>query len=205
MLRSTIAGGVTIMLDTHLLRSVRLSGLLALGLFLLVSITPSRAAGATAINACGTISAPGNYAVTKNLTSSGDCLTLTVSNIAIDLQGHKIVGDGSGDAITDGGNSIRYIIVANGKIFNFSTGIDLSTDTGQSADLILNVNASGNAADGINIQGRDNNLANVTASNNGANGIELGDCCDSLFKVTTNGNGADGVHFAFEDYLLNVT
>jgi len=189
------------MQDTHL-RSARLSGMLAL-VFFLLPIASARAA-ATAVNACQTLSAPGNYVVTKNLTASGDCLVLTVSNIAIDMQGHKIVGNGSGGGITDGGNSIRYIIVANGKISNFSEGIDLSTDTGQAANLILNVNSSGNAADGVFIRGRDNNLVNVTASNNGGAGVEVRQCCDSLFKVTTNGNNAEGVLYSFEDYLLNV-
>ena len=192
------------MLDI-LLRSARLSGLAALGLFLLMPIAPARAAAATAVNACQTLSAPGNYVVTSNLTASGDCLTLTVSNIAIDMQGHKIVGNGSGAAITDGGNSIRYIIVANGKITNFATGIDLSTDTGQTADLILNVNASGNTANGINIAGRDNSLTSVIASNNGSNGIVQGSCCDSIFNVATNGNTGDGMNLSDEDYILNVT
>src|SRR5690349_5780864 len=106
MLRATIwGGGVSIMLDI-LLRSARLSGLAVFGLVLLMTSAPSRAAAATSVNACQTLSAPGNYVVTSNITASGDCLTLTVSNIAIDMQGHKIVGNGSGAAITDGGNSI---------------------------------------------------------------------------------------------------
>jgi hypothetical protein len=191
------------MLDT-LSSSARLSGTLALGLFFLMPIASARAA-ATAVNACQTISAPGNYVVTSNLTASGDCLTLTVSNIAIDMQGHKIVGNGSGAAITDGGNSIAYIIVANGKISNFATGIDLSTDTDQTADLILNVNASGNTTDGINIAGRDNSLTSVIANNNGGNGIVQGNCCDSIFNVETNGNAGDGINLSDEDYILNVT
>jgi hypothetical protein len=187
-----------------LLRSARLSGMLVLGLFLLMPIASARAA-ATAVNACQTLSAPGNYVVISNLTASGDCLTLTVSNIAIDMQGHKIVGNGSGAAITDGGNSIRYIIVANGKISNFAKGIDLSSDSGQTADLILNVNVSGNTGDGINIQGRDNSLTSVIANNNGGNGIVQGNCCDSIFNVETNGNAGDGINLSDEDYLKNVT
>jgi hypothetical protein len=191
------------MLDI-LLRSARLSGMLALGLFLLMPIASARAA-ATAVNACQTLSAPGNYLVTSNLTASGDCFTLTVSNIAIDMQGHKIVGNGSGAAITDGGNSIRYIIVANGKISNFAKGIDLSSDSGQTADLILNVNVSGNTGDGINIRGRDNSLTSVIANNNGGNGIVQGNCCNSIFNVETNGNAGDGINLSSEDYLKNVT
>ena len=178
--------------------------MLALGLFLLMPIASARAA-ATAVNACQTLSAPGNYDVSSNLTASGDCFTLTVSNIAIDMQGHKIVGNGSGAAITDGGNSIRYIIVANGKISNFAKGIDLSSDSGQTADLILNVNVSGNTGDGINIRGRDNSLTSVIANNNGGNGIVQGNCCNSIFNVETNGNAGDGINLSDEDYLKNVT
>jgi hypothetical protein len=178
--------------------------MLALGLFLLMPTASARAA-ATAVNACQTLSAPGNYLVTSNLTASGDCFTLTVSNIAIDMQGHKIVGNGSGAAITDGGNSIRYIIVANGKISNFAKGIDLSSDSGQTADLILNVNVSGNTGDGINIRGRDNSLTSVIANNNGGNGIVQGNCCNSIFNVETNGNAGDGINLSSEDYLKNVT
>jgi hypothetical protein len=192
------------MKNTHSMSCIRLGGLLAFGLCFLMSVESARATAPTPISACGTINVPGNYAVTKNLTASGDCLTLTVSNVAIDLQGHKITGDGTGDGITDGGNNIAFIVVANGAITNFDTGIELTTFDSQTSDLILNVSASGNAADGIDIAGRDNNLSGVIASLNGGDGIVLGDCCDSLFNVITNGNHLDGVNFADEDYLLNV-
>src|SRR5215469_7840081 len=177
----------------------------ALGLLLLISSTTARATSPTDISSCTTINTPGDYVLTKNLTSRGNCLILTVSNVAIDLHKHKITGNGSGAGITDNGNSIAYIIVANGKITNFAVGIDLSTDSDQTSDLILNVSASGNKGNGIDIRGRDNNLLNVTASSNQGSGIELGVCCDSLLKVITNGNAGNGVSFHSEDYLLNVT
>lgn len=71
------------MLDI-LLRAARLSGLPALGLFLLMPIASARAA-ATAVNACQTLSAPGNYGIaakgngSSNLdedTSNGACTAL---------------------------------------------------------------------------------------------------------------------------------
>ena len=191
------------MFETRSVGAVRTA--VMLGVFLLISNTPARAASPTNIGSCTTITTPGDYVLTKNLTSIGNCLILTVSNVAIDLHKHKITGSGSGAGITDNGNNIAYIIVANGKITNFAVGIDLSTDSDQTSDLILNVNASRNKGDGIHIRGRDNNLLNVTASSNQGNGVELGDCCDSLLKVTTNGNGGNGVSFSSEDYLLNVT
>jgi hypothetical protein len=176
---------------------------LALALFLLISATP--AASSTNITACGTINTAGNYVLTKSLKATGNCLIVTVSNVAIDLHKHSLTGNGTGAGITDDGNSVAFIVIANGKISHFTTGIDLSTDTDQTSDLILNVNASGNSGDGIDIRGRDNNLMNVTAGKNGGNGIDLGSCCDSLYKVTASGNSGNGVLFSNEDYLLNVT
>jgi hypothetical protein len=176
---------------------------LALALFLLFSATP--AASSTNITACGTINTAGNYVLTKSLKATGNCLIVTVSNVAIDLHKHSLTGNGTGAGITDDGNNVAFIVIANGKISHFTTGIDLSTETDQTSDLILNVNASGNSGDGVHIAGRDNNLMNVTAGKNGGNGIELGRCCDSLYKVTANENSGNGLSFDSEDYLLNVT
>jgi len=76
------------MLDIHL-RSIRWSGLLSLGLFLLVPITPARAAAPTAVNACQTLSAPGNYVVTKNLTAAhGVFMTCPATESGIAAKGN---------------------------------------------------------------------------------------------------------------------
>src|SRR5258708_11817243 len=109
------------------IRTLKLVTLLALGLCALPS-TPAHAAAPTPINACETVSTPGNYALTKNLTASGDCLTLTASNINIDLTGHTISGDGSGRGI--GGNNVRNIVINDGTIKNFATGISLTLSSG---------------------------------------------------------------------------
>jgi len=43
----------------------------------------------TPISACGTLSSPGNYFLTSNLTATGDCLVIAANNVAIDLKEKK--------------------------------------------------------------------------------------------------------------------
>src|SRR5438270_13858322 len=85
-----------------------------------------------------TSSPPGNYTVTTNLTtaSSTPCITITASDVAIDLQGHMIAGTGSasstGLGITDGGSSCppscqQNVIIANGTVTGFEYGILLGS------------------------------------------------------------------------------
>src|SRR5579864_185348 len=47
------------------------------------------------ISACGTLSSPGAYFLTKNLSATGDCLVIAASNVAIDMKGKTITGNGS--------------------------------------------------------------------------------------------------------------
>src|SRR5215471_7431381 len=124
---------------TSALRCARILSLAGVG-FLILACGPG-AQAQTAITACGkTITEAGNYVVSANLTAAGqDCITITVSNVAIDLKGKTLTGDGTHSGITDGGNAIAYIIVANGTITGFATGIELSGQDAQVSDQILSV------------------------------------------------------------------
>jgi len=64
----------------------------------LPSPTPSPSPSPTPINcACGTISSPGYYVLTGNLSGSG-CITITSDNVTLDCRGYTI--SGGGDSIT---------------------------------------------------------------------------------------------------------
>jgi hypothetical protein len=65
--------------------------------------TISPPAHAENISTCPiTVSASGVYTVTKNLTATGTCITITAAaNVVIDLHGHTITGNGTGNGITD--------------------------------------------------------------------------------------------------------
>src|SRR3990170_1310332 len=74
----------------------------------------------TSLSACGNVGT-GSYVLTQNLSTTGDCLTLTGNDITIDLNGFTIDGDDSGfdRGIVDGG-ARQNIVIRNGTIRDFS-------------------------------------------------------------------------------------
>ena len=163
----------------------------ALFAMLLVAGLCGRAAADTAVSACGTLSAAGNYFLTANLTATSDCLVIAADNVAIDLKGKKITGNGTGAAVTDDGSFLNFAVIANGTISNFATGINL-LHSGQA--IISNVSSSKNTSDGIFIGECCNTLSSVTTNDNGGTGIFIGSDHSSLSKITANGNAGGGVH-----------
>jgi hypothetical protein len=98
----------------------------------------------TEITSCPTtIIAAGTFFLKKNLTSSGNCIIVHHSNVAIDMRGHTITGDGTGGGITDTGTFVESVAISNGKIKNFDEGIDFF---GLDSDLITieRIDASNN-------------------------------------------------------------
>ncbi len=171
----------------------------ALFAMLLIGGLCGRARAATAISACGTLSSAGNYFLTGNLTATGNCLVIAAANVAIDLKGKTITGNGTGAAITDGGSNFNFAIIANGKIRNFDNGIDLA-DSGEA--IISNVDSSKNAGDGIFIDKCCNTLNSVKANNNGGTGILIQSDDSSLTKIEANFNGNDGIYITSDDNTL---
>src|SRR5262245_58960605 len=77
------------------------------------------AAAATPISACGTtISAPGSYVLTSNLSSpnNNNCITVAANGVTIDFSGFVIDGAGGGAGVTDDGADRKSIVVRNGTI-----------------------------------------------------------------------------------------
>jgi len=155
-------------------------GFWALVLFGIGAAASTEAAPPTPISACPyTITAPGNYAVTRDLTASGDCIITAANNITIDLQGHTISGNGVGIGIGNRGD-IGYLrlIIANGTVRKFDNGISsLSRFT-----TIANMTVRDNTGDGINTgssTGSFGTVVDTVASWNGLAGITSG---GGLFK-----------------------
>jgi hypothetical protein len=156
-------------------------------LAMLLAASTSRAD--TAVSACGTLSAAGNYFLTKNLTSAGTCIVIGDQGVAFDMRGHTITGDGSGDGITDGGSHFESMAIANGKIRNFSVGIGLDNSC---CVVIRNIDSSKNTLTGIIVGKCCGTIDSVTANNNGNSGIVASDCCFTINNVQANGNGGGG-------------
>jgi hypothetical protein len=151
---------------------------------------PSSASAQTVLTACGTITSSGNYVLKTNLSTSGDCFVIAADNVAIDMKGHTIKGDGTGSGITDSNVRHPYLIVSNGKIQNFNMGINLE-NSGLATFNKLQV--TNNTAGGIYVDQCCNTFNSIKANNNGGAGLENDGCCSVLTKVQTNGNGGAGM------------
>ncbi len=140
---------------------------------------PAEAASPTPISACPyTITAPGNYVVTRNLTATGTCIKFAapVDNVALDLQGHGITGNGTGYGIVclqnPSGGRCNRVVIANGAVTRFS-GVSDSRSNSNGSHAIT---ASGE-------------VSNSTANNNGGYGISGVIVTDS----TAKGNALGGI------------
>ena len=77
------------------------------------------------VNNCQTLDEEGEYVLQGDIeTDERVCFRINEAGITLDLNGHKITGDGDGAGINvnDGSN---FCIIKNGEISNFAIGIDL--------------------------------------------------------------------------------
>ena len=95
------------------------------------------------------ISAPGYYVVAANLTCAGDGITITASNVSLNLNGHIITGSGPGTGIgirvqPTSGRLNHVGISGPGLIQTFQDGIDVfSTDDAQVSLVTVAGNSNG--------------------------------------------------------------
>jgi len=104
----------------------RLALILALGL---VQHAIEAAAAPTPISTCTTISATGSYVLSNNLVAGrGDCLIVAADFVTVDFAGFAIIGNKSGDGVTDLGHAPPYrgIVIRNGTVENCKRGVYLS-------------------------------------------------------------------------------
>jgi hypothetical protein len=174
------------MLSTRGIRGYAFGVVAAIALVL--AAAPARAD--TAVSACGTLSAAGNYFLTKSLTATGTCIIVGSEGVSLDMKGFTISGNGTGDGISDGGGHFESMAIANGNIRNFQVGIGLDTSC---CVVIRNVNASNNTDTGILVGDCCGTLDAVTASGNGTVGIMALSCCYTLNNIQANGNGGGGI------------
>lgn len=182
-----------------------------------VTVNP---AVATNIVACGTISSPGEYMLTTNISNSGasTCIHINSSDVVFDGDGYTIngtdaLGTGLGVSngstsvtnvtvknliVTDEGDGIAYNNATNGSIINNTVisnqcGIYLSLSR---SNNISNNNASSNSY-GVYIESssNNNNISNNTANLNSVYGIYLTTSSSNniLTNNTANSNSYAGI------------
>ena len=174
---------------------------LALGAHEAAAAPPDFAGGEPElISECIEITEPGSYRLAGNLPGSagllisGDCIDISASFVTIDLDGFLIQGDGSAGAagITDGGDGSfdqrTGLVVRNGSITGFHTGIELFSSAGiEIRDMRVRENLDEGVRSGIGTVFENNDV-----SQNGSVGVRLGFSA----IVTRNmllGNGASGL------------
>src|SRR5262245_64470345 len=81
--------------------------------FVHAMLWPPSAEASRSVSACGTLDVLGEtYNLTADISAgAGDCLVVANHHIKVNLQGHRILGIGSGSAITDAGVSRDGTIV----------------------------------------------------------------------------------------------
>lgn len=112
-----------------------------------------------------TISAPGSYCLTKNISApstftSGNAITVSSDDVTIDLAGYTLgnllAGTGT-QAIGIQGIGLNNVTIQNGTVRGFFIGIQLSgaagCSTGSSGHLVTNIRADSNRYIGIQVLG----------------------------------------------------
>ena len=83
------------------------------------------ASGPANVNHCDTITTPGSYVLTRNVTATGDCFKIRADDVTFDFDGFTATGDGAtGAAMALEG---RGIVVRNGTVRSFGVGIVIVT------------------------------------------------------------------------------
>jgi parallel beta-helix repeat protein len=145
-----------------------------------------------------TISQPGSYYLTGNLSISGgnnNGITVSASSVTIDLNGFALAGSGatSGTGILIGGG-IANVTIRNGTIRNWGAhGIN---GAGNSKVRAENLRVFGNSGNGILVDVNGEVLNCVAESNVGAGIKGLDNCLvkDSQ-AISTTGTNAPGISF----------
>lgn len=158
------------------------------------------------ISNCTTITQPGSYSVTTNITATNlpanaACITIQADFVTLDLVGHTITGPGSNS--TNNGISVDFTFPLGQLVYTYRNGIEVRAGvvTGfakgvnllGSAHTVEHVRAIGNnvgivVGDGNSGAGQGHRIMGNTAVHNLSVGIQVG--CPSL--VTENVASANG-------------
>lgn len=166
------------------------------------------AAFANPLNACGTVSLPGSYQLSTNVSSSGTCFTIAASDVVLDCQGHTITYGTGGTGHGIAASSVSGITIKNCKIQKTNPsgsspfGINMS-DVSNSSILNNDISTKGeNVAVGINLSGSSNAISSNKISTNGAGccnfGINFNGSSNTVSSNTISTNGEGSSHFGIK-------
>jgi parallel beta-helix repeat protein len=113
------------------------------------------------------ISAPGKYIVTRNISAGSVVIEIVSDGVDIDLNGMVLEG-GAADPIIDGSSGVSNITIRNGKLRSGSDAVVLSGGRGY---VVEDLDISGGGFSGIRVEGTDVAIRRNQISDRGAVGI----------------------------------
>jgi parallel beta-helix repeat protein len=179
---------------------------------LLTGVTKSYIGGTEitrgSISTCGmTISQPGSYYVTQNLSATGTCLEVTANDVTIDLNGFTLTGDGSSVLYGIYINNVSNVEVRNGTVRNFGKGIWANySGTATKSNRVIGVRAVANAY-GIYLASVSNLVKDCAAADSTdplAYGIYAG-YGSAVINNTAYNNQGSGIYAYIGSNLINNT
>ncbi|MEK6938180.1 MAG: right-handed parallel beta-helix repeat-containing protein [Nanoarchaeota archaeon] len=132
---------------------------------------------------CGLNLSSGNtFYLGKNLTISGNCFTINVSNVSIYGEGYSLIGDNTSSGIML--NGARNTFIFNLNIINFTKGVELYNSNNSN---FTRLTATNNTY-GIFLNNSNNNKIydSVVDNNTLANVYALGTTSNYLINISTN-------------------
>lgn len=146
-----------------------------------------------------TISAPGTYVLSRNLTArSTDGIDVNASDVTIDLGGYtlnqRVPGNGSGIFVTSGMSNVS---VQNGVINGFYNGVFFGTGSG---DTLINVELLTIGNVGVFVEANDCLIENCVIG--GASGAGNGIYISNAGAVGVRNNQISGFTYGINEYSV---
>lgn len=164
----------------------------------LLSAATTPAWAVTDITFCDEIMQPGSYRVTQDLScrSCPQCLLIDASNVTIDLQGHRLTGDGTATSAgirVSRGAGLSNIEVRNGTVVSFGVGVQLE---GAKQSRIERMRVFDNKRFGILADSQSAVVSNIAARNGGTGiqvGVDIGGGASLVLDNLATENGGTGI------------
>ncbi len=152
----------------------------------------------TPVSGAMTLSQSGSYYLTGNVTNGG--ITVSASDVTLDLNGFSIIGNSSGNGIAV--NGVQNVVVRNGSVRGFSIEVLASGTIGCRFEklVVSESDTTGFYFNGAGGACNANTVEACTVIGNGERGIHfignVGECSFNLVKDCAIGNNnGDGIYF----------
>ena len=161
-----------------------------------IPLNSSSSVGTKIFSLPATISSPGLYFLSGNLTQQSDAspaITVTVNDVTLDLMGFTLKGLGA--ASSSAGISISgrsNVEIRNGTVRDFGGGGIHSTQSSSNC-RIINIRAIANKIAGIKVVGSNHLIKDCHASNNLGYGIWMSGSGAVITGNVINDNGSNGL------------